>query len=272
MIRVKLSIPEVEEPIFNDEVNMNNINNFEEKFDEMLNKYNMNEHFKAYKDRIKNEVINDDGFYNREYDISRNTFHGKMTTNTNKEDVTKEDLEFIKQCKESNLFKKAPKEVMDFLNSLDNIKAPEIDPNEDISFWITYQATFLTELYSPEFFKRNPNEVIDDMDDLSIKISIPRSELKTEDAFGLIKKKFAKAMLTTLNIDPSTLGSEFKDSFLAKTGIIYMDIIGVDLTRAMQEKYHGNDKDIDEFIRSIYDGMTKDTDVITYRNIVGLIS
>ncbi len=270
MVKVRLSVPELDEPMFDDEVTMNNINEFEQTFDNMLNKYNMNQNFKMYKDRIKNDVMNDDGFYNKEYDISRNTFHSKMTNNLPKEEISKEDLKFLKQCKESNLFKKAPKEVMDFLNSLD--EKPEIDPNEGISFWITYQATFLTELYSPEFFKRNPQEVLDDIDDLSIKITIPRIKLKeTSNAFGLIKEEFIKAMLGTLNIDPNTLGTEFKDSFLAKTGIIYMDIIGVDLTRAMQEKYKGLDEDIDTFMTNVYKGISEDVDIITYRDVERLI-
>ena len=266
MIRVKLSVPEYDSPIFDDAVTMDNINEFEQKFDEM----DAIDCIKHYKDRIKSEVKNDNNFYNREYDISRNSLHGKLITNKSKEEINESDKKFIEQCKNSNIFKKAPKEVMDFLNSLDKIEQPKVDLNEDISFWITYHATFLTELYSPEFFKRNPSEVIDNIDDLSIKISIPRSELKTTDAFGLIKKKFAKAMFNTLNIDPNSIGSDFKDSFLAKTGIIYMDIIGVDLTRAMREKYV-DDSDIDIFIKNIYDGMTKDMDVITYRSIVGLI-
>ena len=267
MIRVKLSVPEVEDPIFDDEVTMNNIEDFEKKFDEM----NVYDSFKGYKDRIRNDVEKDDGLYNKEYDITRNSFHSKMTTNLKKEEISEKDKKFLQQCKESDLFKKAPKEVMDFLNSLDNIKLPEIDPNEEISFWVTYQATFLTELYSPEFFKRNPNEVIDNIDDLSIKISIPRSELNTKDAFGLVKKKFVNALFTTLNIDPNALGEDFKDSFLAKTGIIYLDIIGVDLTRATREKCI-DDSDVDNFIKNLYDEMTKDTDIITYRNIVGLIN
>ena len=269
MIRVKLSIPEVDSPIFDDEVTLDNLKEFEKKFDEM----NVYDTFKGYKDRIRNEVMNDDGFYDKEYDITRNSFRGKMVTKLDEDEITQKDKEFLKQCKDSKLFKNAPKEVLDYLNSLDAVEEPKkLDPNEEISFWITYHATFLTELYSPEFFKRNPQEVIDDIDDLSMKVTLTREQVKTADnPYKMLKEAGVKAMLTTLNIDPESLGEEFKDSFLAKTGIIYMDIIGIDLTRAMQEKYAGCDDDIDSFMVGAYKGIEEDTDLITYRNIVELI-
>ena len=272
MIRVRLSVPEYDEPVFNDEVNMNNIDEFTNKFDEMISKYNLGDDFNYFKDRITEEVKDEeDPDYKTSYDLN---ITKKVTNKNSEEDIVKKNEEFFKRLKDSNWINTAPKEVVDFLDSLDSIKKPEkpkIDPNEDITFWITYQATFLTELYSPEFFKRNPQEVLDDIDDLSLKISLKRSELNTKQPYELIKKRFIETMLKTLNIDPTSLGTEFKDSFLAKTGIIYMDIIGVDLTKTMQEKYAGNDSDIDSFMVATYMGMNNDTDIITYRDVESLI-
>ena len=272
MIRVRLSVPEYDEPVFNDEVNMNNIDEFTNKFDEMISKYNLGDDFNYFKDRITEEVKDEeDPDYKTSYDLN---ITKKVTNKNSEEDIVKKNEEFFKRLKDSNWINTAPKEVVDFLDNLDSIKKPEkpkIDPNEDITFWITYQATFLTELYSPEFFKRNPQEVLDDIDDLSLKISLKRSELNTKQPYELIKKRFIETMLKTLNIDPTSLGTEFKDSFLAKTGIIYMDIIGVDLTKTMQEKYAGNDSDIDSFMVATYMGMNNDTDIITYRDVESLI-
>lgn len=272
MIRVRLSVPEYDEPVFNDEVNMNNIDEFTNKFDEMISKYNLGDDFNYFKDRITEEVKDEeDPDYKTSYDLN---ITKKVTNKNSEEDIVKKNEEFFKRLKDSNWINTAPKEVVDFLDNLDSIKKPEkpkIDPNEDITFWITYQATFLTELYSPEFFKRNPQEVLDDIDDLSLKISLKRSELNTKQPYELIKKRFIETMLKTLNIDPTSLSTEFKDSFLAKTGIIYMDIIGVDLTKTMQEKYAGNDSDIDSFMVATYMGMNNDTDIITYRDVESLI-
>ena len=272
MIRVRLSVPEYDEPVFNDEVNMNNIDEFTNKFDEMISKYNLGDDFNYFKDRITEEVKDEeDPDYKTSYDLN---ITKKVTNKNSEEDIVKKNEEFFKRLKDSNWINTAPKEVVDFLDNLDSIKKPEkpkIDPNEDITFWITYQATFLTELYSPEFFKRNPQEVLDDIDDLSLKISLKRSELNTKQPYELIKKRFIETMLKTLNIDPTSLGTEFKDSFLAKTGIIYMDIVGVDLTKTMQEKYAGNDSDIDSFMVATYMGMNNDTDIITYRDVESLI-
>ena len=272
MIRVRLSVPEYDEPVFNDEVNMNNIDEFTNKFDEMISKYNLGDDFNYFKDRITEEVKDEeDPDYKTSYDLN---ITKKVTNKNSEEDIVKKNEEFFQRLKDSNWINTAPKEVVDFLDNLDSIKKPEkpkIDPNEDITFWITYQATFLTELYSPEFFKRNPQEVLDDIDDLSLKISLKRSELNTKQPYELIKKRFIETMLKTLNIDPTSLSTEFKDSFLAKTGIIYMDIIGVDLTKTMQEKYAGNDSDIDSFMVATYMGMNNDTDIITYRDVESLI-
>lgn len=269
MIRVRLTVPELDTPLFDDKVTKENLNTFIKKFDEMIDKYHLDSSYSLFKDRIREEVIEDEDDYNTSIYVNPNRKTVFKTNKSSIDEITKKDKEFIQQCKDSHLFKKAPKEVIDYLNSLD--KADEPDPNEPISFWITYHATFLTELYSPEFFKRNPQEVIDDIDDLSMKVTIPRSELKNPNPFGLIKKEFVKAMLNTLNIDPTSIGKEFSESFLAKTGIIYLDIVGIDLTRAIQEKYAGNDKDIDNFMIEVYNGSYKDEDIITYRDIETLI-
>lgn len=257
-----MTVPECDDPFFDDDVTPNTVENFIKKFNEIVSKYNLEDNIDIG-DKIKEEVNEPE---NEEYKTSYDLNVTRKLTNKHPEEVLKKDMEFLNQVKESDLFKTAPKEVVDFLNSLDNIEKP--DPNEMIEFWITYSATILTELYSPEFFKLNPKEIIDDIDSNSIKVNIKRSELECADPYLLIKKRFIKAIVEDLNIDPTTLGKDFKDSFLAKTGIIKLDILGVDLTTVSK---NNPDYSITNFMTSVYEGINKDTDEITYRDIETLI-